>query len=168
MGIHIEKAFPVHLSNEDRPRGSEVSEWKKKFIKKHFKAPESPSSAATAAAVERELTPEEKKLQEIKTRINVKNTCPRKLQRFSLTEFKKVFNVPVQIPVNYQGSAGTVIVSGKSVPFTKDMWEYQRNRRFPMESVDENYESYMRYFPGMVGTLQRRPLQGRFSPYYMQ
>lgn len=65
-------------------------------------------------------------------------THPEKLTRFSLSHMRRIAIPPVEIPKSLKSrSAVSTVVSGKSVPLTKQMWENRKKRTHHLDMIDE-------------------------------
>ncbi|GAB9468993.1 hypothetical protein Gpo141_00006289 [Globisporangium polare] len=63
---------------------------------------------------------------------------PEKLTRFSLSHMKRIAIPPVEIPKKLKSrSAISTVVSGKNVPFTKNMWENRKKKTQHLDMIDE-------------------------------
>lgn len=81
-------------------------------------------------------TPLPPDVQELKQKIL--ESHPEKLLRFSLSHMKRVVIPPVDIPKNFCAKrALSTVVSGKKVPFTKNMWENQKKKTHHLDMIDE-------------------------------
>lgn len=63
---------------------------------------------------------------------------PEKLTRFSLSHMRRIAIPPVEIPKKLDGRfVVTTIVSGKTVPLTRRMWENRKKRARRLDMIDE-------------------------------
>jgi hypothetical protein len=81
------------------------------------------------------------RLEQLKDKIL--ESSPSKLSRFSLSHMRRVVIPPVAIPSSMNGSrAVSTVVSGKSVPYTRRMWENRKKKTFHLDMIDEYVQLY--------------------------
>ncbi|TYZ66028.1 hypothetical protein PybrP1_009043 [[Pythium] brassicae (nom. inval.)] len=81
-------------------------------------------------------TPLPADVQQLKDKILASH--PEKLTRFSLSHMRRVAIPPVEIPKKLDGRfVVTTVVSGKTVPLTRRMWENRKKRAHHLDMIDE-------------------------------
>lgn len=78
-----------------------------------------------------------------KLKEKILESSPSKLSRFSLSHMRRVVIPPVTIPSSMNGSrAVSTVVAGKSVPYTRRMWENRKKKTFHLDMIDEYVQLY--------------------------